>query len=345
MDMTKIYLNRQELFDFLWDEPISKFASKYNLTIKGLRKKCEEHQIELPSSDYWRIPVTNKTSRPKLNPIATKEEIFLCYQDQYGKYYEKEPSYLEIIQQNIKHSDSINTIVPNKLTNPLSVVRLSKKALDSKSILNHGMYYTHQNKLVIASRGQYSRALRIIDTLIKALIASGYEIINEQVSTYVKIHGIKIEIRIREKTKTVEKESEYEWDRKDYVPSGILGIVMEEGYQRNYWDETNTNPLENKIAWLVAKLADYAYRQKIKNQEIQKYWEEQREIQKKEDEKRALAQKELDDLELLHQYAKRWKQCELIKLYLKNPNVILPEGRDKKWANDQVKKLESLPIE
>jgi hypothetical protein len=44
---------RQQLYDLVWSEPVSKLASKYGLCDTGLAKACRRAGIPLPKRGYW----------------------------------------------------------------------------------------------------------------------------------------------------------------------------------------------------------------------------------------------------------------------------------------------------
>ena len=81
--MEKIILTRQELYDLVWENPLSKLAKKYNLSDNGLRKVCKKLDIPLPKNGHWQKiqfnkKVINAYSDETVHPIPGQtEQLFL----------------------------------------------------------------------------------------------------------------------------------------------------------------------------------------------------------------------------------------------------------------------------
>jgi putative toxin-antitoxin system antitoxin component (TIGR02293 family) len=66
-----IVLTREELFDLVWTEPMTKLAQKYGISDVGLAKVCKRHQIPRPEQGHW-VRVKNNwplKPRPPLPPV------------------------------------------------------------------------------------------------------------------------------------------------------------------------------------------------------------------------------------------------------------------------------------
>lgn len=51
--MEKIEFTREELYELVWSEPLSRLARKYDISDTGIRKKCKKMNIPLPQNGYW----------------------------------------------------------------------------------------------------------------------------------------------------------------------------------------------------------------------------------------------------------------------------------------------------
>lgn len=49
----KTLLTRKELYDLLWNTPLNKIATDYNLTIQQIKDSCHANNIPLPQVGYW----------------------------------------------------------------------------------------------------------------------------------------------------------------------------------------------------------------------------------------------------------------------------------------------------
>src|SRR6476620_12195241 len=63
MDIIK--LTRVELYEMVWNEPMSAIAKRYNITDTGLRKACSRMNIPTPSNGHWMKLLHGKDS-PKI---------------------------------------------------------------------------------------------------------------------------------------------------------------------------------------------------------------------------------------------------------------------------------------
>lgn len=82
MERTQV-VTREELYDLVWNNPLSKLAKQYNLSDNGLRKVCKKLEIPLPKNGYWqKIQFNKKVIKEKLplnNTVASS--ITLKFRD------------------------------------------------------------------------------------------------------------------------------------------------------------------------------------------------------------------------------------------------------------------------
>jgi hypothetical protein len=50
---TKVTLTRAELYAFVWAEPLSAVAKRYNLSDDAFRRVCIQLSIPLPRANHW----------------------------------------------------------------------------------------------------------------------------------------------------------------------------------------------------------------------------------------------------------------------------------------------------
>tara|TARA_R100001369_G_scaffold92610_1_gene138699 strand:+ start:2641 stop:2916 length:276 start_codon:yes stop_codon:yes gene_type:complete len=70
--------SRKELYNLVWDQPISKLAKMFNIEPQILKDICSENKIPLPNRGYWsKVRFKKKvvkTSLPKMeNSIAHED--------------------------------------------------------------------------------------------------------------------------------------------------------------------------------------------------------------------------------------------------------------------------------
>ncbi len=72
----RVTLQRTELFEMVWREPLSKIAPRLGISDVGLAKACKRHNIPVPPRGCWaklqhgkRVP-----RKPKLSPSIDGDE-------------------------------------------------------------------------------------------------------------------------------------------------------------------------------------------------------------------------------------------------------------------------------
>jgi hypothetical protein len=60
---------REELYELVWSDPVSKVAAKLGLSDVGLAKRCRREDIPVPPRGYWaKIAAGHAQDRPALPP-------------------------------------------------------------------------------------------------------------------------------------------------------------------------------------------------------------------------------------------------------------------------------------
>jgi len=64
-------LNREQLYELVWSEPVARVAERYGLSGAGLRKLCLRNGVPVPPRGHWaKAAVGRATERPPLPPKA-----------------------------------------------------------------------------------------------------------------------------------------------------------------------------------------------------------------------------------------------------------------------------------
>ena len=132
--MENTILTRQELYDLVWENPLSKLAKKYNLSDNGLRKVCKKLDIPLPKNGYWqKIQYNKKVSKEKL-PVNNSVEtsITLKFRDNSETIINGIENELNQLTKEIKNELKETIIFPEKLTRPLQLIIDAKDDLKTK---------------------------------------------------------------------------------------------------------------------------------------------------------------------------------------------------------------------
>ncbi len=259
-------VTRKELYDLVWENPLSKLAKKYNLSDNGLRKVCKKLDIPLPKNGYWqKIQYNKKISKEKL-PINNTVEtsIILKFRDNSETIINGIENELNQLTKEIKSELKETIIFPEKLTKPLQLIIDAKNDLKTKE----PAHYHHMKGLLNTSPGilnitvapqNVKRALLFMDVFIKAIQKRGHNI-NIKEGTKVVIDDVQLNIGLRERLKRTIVKGTY-WDSTELNPSNILSLRLDT-YPSVEWADTNTTKLEDKIPNIIAKLELQAVKEK-----------------------------------------------------------------------------------
>jgi hypothetical protein len=71
-------LTRRQLYELVWDEPMTKLAAQFGLSDVGLRKICHKHRVPTPPAGFWAKKAYGKrvTIKP-LPSVANEAEILI----------------------------------------------------------------------------------------------------------------------------------------------------------------------------------------------------------------------------------------------------------------------------
>jgi len=316
--MEKISFTREELYQLVWSEPLSRLAKKYNISDNGLRKICKRYDIPLPISGYWqRIQYGHKVSKSTL-PGNSKDlgNITLCYRDKDGNYVDIEKTPKSKLKDEFCNNSKLPLKVSERLSNPDPLVVQAQSSL----LLKKNEHY-HYNGVVETKSGELKirvapsnipRALRFMDAFIKLLYARNHEFDKSYSQVHGLIYGVSFEFSLREKYTVTEVQGNY--PSKVYTSLGKF--VFSSG-------PLGTKDWSDSKQLIEEKLADIMIYIEMKCKELSDYWaenERQRQIELEADRKRkelqARKQTELNAIEDLLNQAIRWQQARFMREYL-----------------------------
>lgn len=318
--MEKITLTRKELYDLVWTEPLLTLSKKYVISDVGLRKICIKMEIPLPKNGHWqKIQFGKKVDQSPLPAAYSgKQEIYLAFRTEGAEEFTDTQSVLKTKQIEVESDLKNKLAVPDKLTNPDKLIIAARESLNRKdSYMDRGMVYCIRGELDIkVSKSNISRALRLLDSLIKALRARGHDIVVDSNDTYGMVNTQKLKISLREKTKRIPLASNHSWQTYDYQPTGILIIKLDRVCYDKEWIDGKL-PLENQLSAIIAKLELTSIELNAEKIIRQKEHEER---EHKERLRKAFEQRQKEELAEFQetlQKASRWHKANNLRNYIK----------------------------
>lgn len=264
-------ISRVELFEALWQKPMTQLSEQWGISRKEIVQLCEQYSIPRPPNGYW--AQLNWGSAPERPSLPTLDVADLIELDAFRKQFEKPTSNIKskaedgkVTPIQSKDSGKIEITVPDQLTNPHRFVKRlgSTSASTPKQPLNSVRSdYSSQRVVqswVSVSKPQFQRALRITDTLLKHWESRGFEVSANGCLTS-SVEEDEIAFSITETYKRVEKpKKDRFWREWDHVPTGNLTIEVHCQHfdqLRRRWSDGKVQKLENIIGSFLDAIPTY----------------------------------------------------------------------------------------
>ncbi|NCD67881.1 hypothetical protein [Mucilaginibacter agri] len=315
---------------------MTEIAKTYKISDVGFRKACIRLNIPIPAVAHWmKVRSGKKILKPKL-PATWKGTAFLKLEERAPGEPVSKASEKHKLAKNIA-AERLPFKVPDRLTNPDPLIVAARESLYAlKDVAYPGMAITDRNQLDIrVAPASIGRALRFMDTLIKCLRARGHYYATDIKGNYVVIRDIRLKVKFREltsKAKISKPYKDFEWR-----PNGKLVFRLDGSY-RGDWQDLKSQVLEDQLPKILAKLevvAKLAEADLERARVFHEQWERER---KAIAERQARQREELGRFKEMLNTAKRWKQAELLREYLRA--IPDPNGEWLSWANHKVNWLD-----
>ncbi|MFO7802189.1 MAG: hypothetical protein R6V55_07840 [Desulfovermiculus sp.] len=373
MQRDSYQISRQDLYEQVWEVPMSKLAQKYQMSDVGLAKICKKYNIPRPPRGYWakksagirveRVPLPSKTK----NELITIHSNPDYYQDNEAEYTQK---------KNPPDEDIGEIQVAKRLSNPHPLVEKAASILHQAQPNQHGLLETRTTDClnIKVSKKVLPRALRIMDALFNHFTELKFETCIRKGNTVVTIDDIEIHIGIREELRKERKPIERNLEERYrfwhssyeqvYVPSGNLCLSVLNHYSSNNlqknWRDTQTKQLEGQLTKfmkvllrIVAKEKEAIRQQEERERQRREKLKRIEEQKRRREELQARMDHERNRVDTLINDAENWKKSQVLKEFI----LAVKKARDAggcayepdcgweewfKWARDQADRLNPL---
>lgn len=346
-----IVLEREKLYEEIWNIKMKDLAKSYGISEVSLRKYCRQLNVPFPQSGYW-TKVKNG-SNPKRTALPNFDGDNKIVIQRYE--YNKKPTYnkddrLKHLEEEEKNKilEFCNNIkVSERLYKPHQLIKEIKFYSDDRDVGRDGRAKNIDFKV---SNELRSRAIRLMNTILKNLEALGFQIKSKDKDTKVCIGKEEVKIGLKEKLARVEHiktdKDSYWSPAYDYKYSGELTLFIDD-YEapRKNWRDLSNRKLEEMIGDFIITVIDTAEIIRVKKEKRAREDEirKQQEIEKRKLKKRQeYDMKKIDELKVCSEnYILSIKMEEYISALEKGiTNITDNEKRDKicsyiKWARDK----------
>jgi hypothetical protein len=334
-------LSRDELFELVWSEPMTKVAPRLGLSDVGLGKVCKRYDIPRPPVGYWALKAVGRAlARPPLPPTNDAKQIITFHAEEKAQPVEAVASQAHrVSDEELKRLIEFEEQDENRLQvgEPPSrfhpVVRDTKAGLKEKSFDRYGLMHPSWSAeraclSIYVAKESVSRALCFMDHLVRACEARGHQVrvepLEHRKEVIFVVLGEKFSFSLREKTKrtfvsAAERKKSYYSSQYEYRPSGEFELQLhrrQTGFAEATWKDGKKIRIEEKLNAILIEL--------IVSVEKERKWRKQRE----ESERRAREEqvlrwrqeeerrKEEQKIQQLTQMVSNWEQAARVRSFL-----------------------------
>ncbi|NQT64036.1 MAG: hypothetical protein HQ556_13830 [Candidatus Marinimicrobia bacterium] len=335
-----IKIDRKELYDLVWSKPVIKIAQDFGISDVAVAKICKKLNIPKPGLGYWAKRKHGHKVRRKSLPRQKPGD------PDTHTIHQADPPLMEpenevIEQQRLFEARQQNKIIVKKtLRNPHPFVKETKVNLERFSSNQYHRYGRGLNSLDVGvCKPSFQRTLLIMDALVKALEARGFQVSIAREygeGTKVLINGEQIAFRIQESVKQIPNTNlKYDGNlsflnnKHDYVPTGKLSLRIEEYYHgAKSISDGKTQHLEDCLNKFILMLVKASEIMKIEAKEAEIRAQEYRVEAEKREEVRRLSEREQAMVNELLENAALWNKCVLARNY-----ILAIEEKEKESSN------------
>ena len=328
-----VVLTREQLYEAVWNEPMSTLGPRYGLSDVGLAKICRRLKVPVPGRGYWRQKqVGRKVRRPPLpnlpptvreNGVEVRLGTGASGSDPVGPVEE---------QRRFESKDENRIVVPAMVEAPHPLVAQSIKSL-RKAKQDHQGYLQPRSDSCLGVRvtlDSVDRAMCIYDALVKALDQRGYVTAipqGDHAATIVRVEQEDVSVTIEERVEYVPQEGEMmgrprqfrSRSRDHWRPTGQLVLRIEHSYLdglRRSWGDGKRQRVEDCLNSFVVGLIAAA--EVLKDRRLKRE-ARQRESREAEARRAAEARRKAEEearIRALDQAVSNWQRSRLYREYV-----------------------------
>ncbi len=311
------FINRNQLYQDIWNTPLTKLAPVYNLSIYEMKKLCNSFCIPLPKVGHWSKVAFGKTVEIPSLPVYDKCKLKVK-KSNFSK--NNQP----IIVKKIEKKLFPDIRVKKNLTKPHVITVKTRDGLKRSQTDEYGMKKPWGGGFDLRiSKANERRALLIIDTLCKWFEENDIKIhlpFKESTITEVVIDDQRIRIKIEEKSKLTAKTltkgwGSYEYYIREYTPTEQLSLVIDNYCWgcgiRKVWRDGKRSKVEEKLGEFVSTLfqhAEYKKQEELRREAEKLERERQRKEKKYNEACEKLEKQMLDELKKQSTYLKQSRE-------------------------------------
>lgn len=254
-----IELSRTELFELVWQTPMSQLAKRFGISDTGLAKICKRLKVPYPSRGYWAQKAAGKKlAQCRLPAAGAKTPQSATIWPTWGEGLRRRPTSQVAAVLDAMRAEIGSVQVPEEISEPHPLIRLRMNEAARKAASNpEGAVPPLEHRICC-----------ILDTLFKSLEHLGATVRPNSIHRYsVRVGGHCIKMELREKYRLVrtlvtEEEAgsrgfDGERHHHDFEETGRLLFFIHtplDGALRRRWHETDRITMEAMLPDIAATI-------------------------------------------------------------------------------------------
>lgn len=308
-----ISLTREQIYELVWAEPVSRLARRYGLTDYKWRQLCVRMSIPVPRPQHWRkLQMGEATERPPLSKSFTGDRaitLSVTKDTTSGKSSAESSAQSSADQPPRKirsaPEDPIVTSARYRLQ------QADKRWLDNGLVWTKGKYFR-----IGVAPGNVERACRFVSAFLEAVRRRGYQITVEEKDTLLHLGYQPLPIHVRERTRRVTQiERKSSWMTSQLIPGGDLYLHMTYQFKERDW-KIGDGAMPDEADAMLDRLESASQRVDEYYRDLERVWAENDARRKLEQNRQERRDAEVKGFKKLIQSATRWQQAEWIRTYL-----------------------------
>lgn len=338
MEYRTIEWDREKLYDAVWEKSAVQLAKEYGVSDVALAKICKKLKVPKPGLGYWRrkergfkvakVPLPSMKDPPRLvsripsHPKEAPEERL-------------SPELRALAEAERSPDQQISVAADLTALHPLAVKSLQALTHGKPDEWGHVRPRAKICLDIVVTQPLIERAVRIMDAVIRGLIARGHRVLIEsegKVTTVALVDEEKLAFGTVEVVKRKKKEispaeqrerqrNPYRYYPTEYVytATGLLSFHIKDDAVwdvRKSWSDGKRQKIENRLNDIVFGFAVAAEGKCERRRALERQEQERREWERIRYQKAQEIRKEEERLKELHQEVDNWHRSERIRAYV-----------------------------
>jgi hypothetical protein len=325
---SKRIIERRELYDVVWQRPMSKVAVEFGVSGNGLAKLCRREGIPVPERGYWaKVAHGKRVKKPSLPLTATGSENLV-----------------------INATPSTRGTLEDSMPRPLAaLLRAEREALEPIAVPKWPKPHSFVETWPSLQKPSYglarftadgeSRRRRIASVLFREIERRGGKVAADRWQERnphrfgITLLDATINVSFQERLRMVKvppgPKRPYSHERTEWHPTGLLRLRFENYFDvqiRREWNETEERRLEGRLREVLIALCFAVEAQRLRDERDRQEAAEERRRWEREERERL----EREAVQALLAEAKAWEEVRRIRSYVRAMKGR--DGKDARWA-------------